>query len=67
MPNTEQFGLAGLAGWREKVADRVASPVASKAPATEDQVRAVVGATFFLLSLYYVITSIRRMAKAARD
>ena len=29
--------------------------------------RAIVGATFFLLSLYYVITSIARMAKAARD
>jgi hypothetical protein len=67
MPNTEQLGLAGLAGWREKVADRVAAPVAGKAPASEDQVRAIVGATFFLLSLYYVITTIGRMAKAARD
>ena len=67
MPNTEQFGLAGLSGWRETVADRVASPVASKAPASEDQVRAIVGATFFLLSLYYVASTIARMAKAARD
>jgi len=67
MPNTESFGLAGLAGWRETLADRVASPVAGKTPVSEDQVRAIVGATFFLLSLYYVITSIARMAKAARD
>ena len=67
MPKTEQFGIAGLAGWRETVADRVASPVAGKTPASEDQVRAIVGATFFLLSLYYVIASIARMAKAARD
>ena len=67
MPKTEHFGHAGLAGWRETLADRVASPVAGKTPATEDQVRAIVGATFFLLSLYYVITSIARMAKAARD
>jgi hypothetical protein len=67
MPNTEHFGHAGLTGWRETVADRVASPVAGKTPASEDQVRAIVGATFFLLSLYYVITTIARMAKAARD
>jgi hypothetical protein len=67
MPNTEQLGQAGLVGWREAVADRVARPVAKKAPASEDQVRAVVGAAFFLLSLYYVISTIAKMAKAARD
>ena len=67
MPKTEQFGHAGLTGWRETLADRVASPVADKTPASEDQVRAVIGAAFFLLSVYYVVTSIARMAKAARD
>jgi hypothetical protein len=67
MPNTEQIGHAGLVGWREAVANRVASPVAKKAPASEDQVRAVVGAAFFLLSLYYVISTIAKMAKAARN
>jgi hypothetical protein len=66
MPKTEHFGHAGLTGWRETVADKVASPVAGKTKASEDQVRAIVGATFFLLSLYYVVTSIGRMAKAAR-
>ena len=50
MPKTEHFGHAGLTGWRETLADRVASPVAGKTPASEDQVRAIVGATFFLLS-----------------
>ena len=59
MPNTEQIGHAGLAGWRASVADRVARPVAKKAPASEDQVRAIVGAAFFLLSLYYVISTHR--------
>ena len=67
MPKTEHFGHAGLTGWRETLADRVASPVASKTPASEDQVRALIGAAFFLLSVYYVATSIARMAKAARD
>jgi hypothetical protein len=67
MPKTEHFGHAGLTGWRETLADRVASPVASKTPASEDQVRALIGAAFFLLSVYYVATSLARMAKAARD
>jgi hypothetical protein len=67
MSRTEHFGHAGLTGWRETLADRVASPVASKTPASEDQVRALIGAAFFLLSVYYVATTIARMAKAARD
>jgi hypothetical protein len=67
MSRTEHFGHAGLTGWRETLADRVASPVASKTPASEDQVRALIGAAFFLLSVYYVATSLARMAKAARD
>jgi hypothetical protein len=66
MPNPEQLGHAGLAGWRGVVADKLAGPVASKAPASEDQVRAAVGAAFFLLSLYYVISTIAKMARASR-
>jgi hypothetical protein len=36
MPNTEQIGLQGLSGWRAKVADAVAPPVAKKAKAAKD-------------------------------
>ena len=67
MPKTEHLGQAGLAGWRQTLADRVAPPAAKKTPATEDQVRAIVGGTFFVLSLYYVGSTIGRMVKAARD
>jgi hypothetical protein len=67
MPNTEHIGQQALSGWRSKVADTVAPPVAKKAPASEDQVRAIVGAAFFLLSVYYVISTIAKMAKAAKD
>ena len=67
MPKTEEFGHAGLTGWRRPSPTSVASPVANKTPASEDQVRAVIGAAFFLLSVYYVATTIARMAKAARD
>ena len=67
MPKTEQLGQAGLTGWREKVANTVAPPVAKKAPASEDQVRAAIGAAFFLLSVYYVISTIVKMAKAGNS
>ena len=67
MPNTEQLGQLGLSGWREKVADVVAPPVASKAPLSEDQARAIVGGAFFVLSVYYVISTVAKMVKAARD
>jgi hypothetical protein len=67
MPNTEQLGLLGLTGWREKVADVVAPPVASKAPLSEDQARAIVGGAFFVLSVYYVVTTVAKMIRAARD
>jgi len=53
-------GKAGLAGWRETVADRAAPPVASRAPVDEDTVRAAIGALFFVLSVLYVVGTVRR-------
>jgi hypothetical protein len=67
MPSTEQLGHAGLTGWREKVADLVAPPVARKGPINEQQARAIVGGAFFALSVWYVATTVARMVKAARD
>ena len=54
-------GKQGLVGWREKVADGVSGPVASKSPLSEDHVRAIIGATFFALSVYYVVDTVRRV------
>ena len=67
MTQAEQLGQAGLVGWREKVAGRVAPPAAKRAPLSEDQVRGMVGAVFFALSAYYVASTCVRMAKAARS
>src|SRR3954453_12633537 len=67
MATKEHFGHAGLTGWREKVADALAPPVARKGPLSEGETRAIVGGLFFLLSAWYVATTIRRMVKAARD
>jgi hypothetical protein len=67
MSDRQQLAHAGLVGWRKSIADRVAPRAASRAPASEDQIRAVIGAAFFLLSLYYVASTIVRMVKTARD
>ncbi len=56
------FGKAGLQGWRARVADAVASPVARRTRLSDDQVRAAVGAVFFGLSVVYVVGTIRRVA-----
>jgi hypothetical protein len=60
------LGNLAATGWRSRVADAVANPVARAAPVKPDQVRAAVGATFFLLSLYYVVQTGRRAAQQIR-
>jgi len=61
------MGQAGLQGWREKVADVVSEPVAKRAPLEEDQVRAAIGATFFVLSVMYVFKTIADATRQARN
>ena len=58
-------GKAGLQGWRAKVGDVVAGPIAKHSRFTDDQVRAAVGGLFFLLSVTYVIGTVRRLARAS--
>jgi hypothetical protein len=57
---------AGLQGWREKVADGIADPVAKRAPLQTEQVRALVGATFFALAVLYVLKTLSAAARDAR-
>ena len=56
------FGKAGLQGWRARVADAVATPVARHSRLSDDQVRAAVDALFFQLSVVYVVGTIQRFA-----
>jgi len=62
-----EVGETALVGWREKAAARVASPVALRTPLDEEQVRALVGALFFALALYYVVGTLRRAVSTARS
>jgi hypothetical protein len=61
-----KVGQAGLSGWREKVADGVAAPFEDHTPAEPDQVRAVVGALFFVLSVVYVVSTLRDIIRELR-
>jgi len=56
----KDVGAAGLVGWRETVADKAAPPIAARTPIDEDSVRAAVGALFFVLSVIYVVGTIKR-------
>ena len=67
MPDPQQLAQAGLVGWRKAIADRVAPAAASRAPASEEQLRALIGAAFFALALFYVVSTLIRMIKTARD
>lgn len=60
----KDVGKAGLAGWRETIADKAAPPVASRAPVDEDAIRAAIGAVFFVLSVVYVVGTIKRVLEA---
>ena len=62
MTSATQVGQAGLQGWREKVADGVAAPVSQRTPLTEEQIRAVIGGAFFVLSVLYVVKTLRAAA-----
>ena len=64
MASVAQVGHAGLQGWREKVTDGVAGPVAKRTPLQEDNVRAIIGATFLVLSVIYLVNAIRALAQS---
>jgi hypothetical protein len=66
MTTATELGQSGLQGWRQKVADRISGPVAKRAPVEEDQVRAIVGAAFFVLAVIYVLKTISAAARQAR-
>jgi len=67
MATATKLGQAGLQGWREKVADGIADPVAKRAPLEADQVRALLGGVFFVLSVLYVLKTISAASREARQ
>ena len=66
MTTATQAGQAGLQGWREKVADTIAEPLANRTKLDEDQVRALIGATFFVLAVIYLANALKELVQQAR-
>ena len=67
MATATRVGQAGLQGWRAKVGDSLAEPVSKRTPLSADQVRAAVGALFFVLSVIYVVNVVLAAVRAARE
>jgi hypothetical protein len=67
MASATELGAAGLKGWRAKVGDVVADPVSRRTPLDDDQVRAAVGALFFVLALMYVIRTVADASRRVRE
>jgi hypothetical protein len=64
--NAAELGKTGLVGWRERVATGIAGPVSERTGLSDEQVRALVGALFFALALYYVAGTLRRAMTTVR-
>ena len=66
MQSPTQIGTAGLQGWRVKAADAVAEPLAQRTPLETDQVRAAIGALFFVLAVSYVVKTLLAVKQQVR-
>lgn len=66
MATATQIGTAGLQGWRAKVGDAVAEPLAQRTPLAGDQIKAALGALFFGLSVMYVVKTITTASRQVR-
>ena len=66
MQSPTQIGTAGLQGWRVKAADAVAEPLAQRTPLERDQIRAAMGALFFVLALTYVVKTLVAVSHEVR-
>jgi hypothetical protein len=64
--NATELGQTALVGWREKAAAGVAGPTSERTGLADEQVRALMGALFFALAVYYVVGTLRRALTAAR-
>ncbi len=67
MATVTRVGAAGLQGWRRKVGDAVAEPVAQRTPLGAEQVRAAVGALFFVLSVLYIVKTLTVASRELRE
>lgn len=56
-------GDSAMVGWRDKLGRRVADPVARRSPFDASQIYAGIGLVFLGLSLWYVGSTLARIAR----
>ena len=66
MASATKIGTAGLQGWRAKVGEAVAEPLAQRTPLAREQIKAAIGALFFALSVMYVVKTISAASREVR-
>ncbi|HJP66277.1 MAG TPA: hypothetical protein VKA30_08240 [Actinomycetota bacterium] len=64
--NLTEMGKVGLTGWRAKIGQRIATPVAERTRLTEDQVKAILGGIFLALSVWQFLKLVLRVIEAGR-
>ncbi len=67
MATATRIATAGLQGWREKVGDAVAEPLAERTPLRDEQIRAALGLLFFSLSVMYVVKTVSMATRELRE
>jgi hypothetical protein len=67
MASVTNIGTAGLQGWRAKVGEAVAEPLAQRTPLAREQIKAAIGALFFALSVMYVVKTISAASREVRE
>jgi hypothetical protein len=60
-------GHVGLTGLRGKMAQRVSGPVARKTSLSRDEVEAVIGGIFLLVTFIQIFALLRRITRAVRS
>ena len=61
-----ELGELALVGWRKRVGEPIADVVSDHTPLSAQQARGLLGALFFVLSVYYVAATLRRALDLSR-
>lgn len=65
--DTTRMGREALTGWRRKVAEPLAGGLARRTRLTADEAEGLIGAAFFLISVWYVVKTLVAAVRANRD
>lgn len=61
------LGQHALQGWRGRLADAAARPIAKRTRVTEVDIRAAIGLLFLALAARHLIVTFKRFAQERRD